>query len=157
EELRAQRRLDARQREHRAPGLAIGPLVTESLQDLLNDGQTRHDVVERNVPCQIDRSDLAEHLDPRRRVDERHERRPRRAFGSRRMWPRSPSHSPEPRNSRILRALARRTKSSSAISTAREYVFSPLTATASRNSSSRSTRFVRFMCITYLPPTSRQA
>ncbi len=39
---------------------------------------------------------------------------------------RSPSHRPEPANSRIWRALARRTKSVRARSTVREYVRSPL-------------------------------
>jgi hypothetical protein len=59
---------------------------------------------------------------------------------------RSPSHKPDPASSRIRRALMRRTKSSSARSTAREYARSPLSFTASSNSSSRITRFVRFTC-----------
>ena len=62
---------------------------------------------------------------------------------------RSPSQSPEPASSRILRALIRSTKSWRARCTALEYVLSPLKRTASSRSLSSSTRFVRFMCITY--------
>jgi hypothetical protein len=62
---------------------------------------------------------------------------------------RSPSQSPEPASSRILPARTRRTKSSSALPTAREYVLSPDSLVASSSNRSSNTRFVRFIHIGY--------
>src|SRR5262249_34137906 len=63
---------------------------------------------------------------------------------------RSSCQSPEPARASIFRARARRTKSSRARSTAREYVRSPLSRTASSRRRSSSTRFGRFIHTSYV-------
>lgn len=158
EERRRNRRSHDWEGEHRLMGQAVGRVIRESLENLLDDREAGHDVFERNRGLEIQRPGLPKHIDPDRGVDEDHERRrPEDFVASRRIADRSPLQAPDPRSSKIRRALARRTKSSSAISTAREYVFSPLNATASRRRSSRSTRLVRFMCFHYSPHQRNQA
>jgi len=112
------RRLDDRQGQHGITRQAVRSFVPESLEDFLDHGQARNDLIDRYLYFQIEWTRPPKELDPHGGIDERHDWRRREP--SRRMAARSPVHAPEPRSSRIRRAFARRTKSSSATSTARE-------------------------------------
>lgn len=82
-------------------------------------GGADHETAATDGGFEVEGASGAEDLDPDRGVDQDHEAR-FRPLRSRRISERSPSQRPDPRSSRIWRALARRTKSSSARMTAAE-------------------------------------
>ena len=100
---------------------AVGAFIPEALEHLLDDGQAGDDFVEIDDGGEIEGVARPKDLDPDRGVEELQEARFFRfGAGSPRISRRSPSHAPVPRSSRIWRAFARRTKSSSACITAAE-------------------------------------
>lgn len=64
EDIFANWRLDPRKRKYRLQGDPIGPLFIKALQDLLNDGQAGHDIVEIENLLDLEFSVPAEELNP---------------------------------------------------------------------------------------------
>src|SRR5262249_50218921 len=121
DELTPHRILHDGQRQHGVASNPICGFFTNALQHFLDDWEAGHDVVEWDLCRQIEGAVPAEYLDPDGRIDQCHARPRRRADPwSRSIAPSRPSHAPDPRRSRIRRALACFTNSSSARSTVRE-------------------------------------
>lgn len=114
EDVRRKRRFDDREGEHRVASVSELPLVTKPLQDFLHHREAGDDLVELQFALEIEGIAGTDDRDSGRRVDEDHEALFFVVGRSPRIVARSPSHLPDPRGSRIRRALARRTKSASA-------------------------------------------
>lgn len=71
-----ERRLHHRQCVHRLLRNPERPLVTESLQDLLNHRKTRHGLIQIQVRFNGTPGRLAEHFDPDRSINEQHRLHP---------------------------------------------------------------------------------
>ena len=73
-ELGTKRALDERKGQHCLPRHPVSRLTGETLQDLLDHRQTGDNVVEGDHGFEIQRPVPPKHLDPRRRINERHAR-----------------------------------------------------------------------------------